>query len=135
MARKTIYIQDDIDRKIEGHVAVKRQAGANAQEASYSSVAGELLRLGLMVYESQSEEKDVFDLQGYRQALLTETVTARSYVEVMTLMINELNQALVYNKTDPVELTKLANQFRARTDDEVDMVVGQFFQANPSEME
>ena len=130
MARKTIYIPDDIDRKIEGHVSVKRQAGANAQEASYSSVAGELLRLGLMVYESQSEEKEVFDLQGYRQTLLSETVKARSHAELITLMVSEMNQALVHKNVDPDVLTKLANQFNERTDDEIDMVVGQFFTTN-----
>lgn len=127
MTRKTVYIPDEIDRKIEGIVLGKRQAGANAQEASFSSVTGELLRLGLMVYESQNEDRNVFDLQGYRQAILSEVVKTRSHVEIMSLMVSEMSQALLYEQRDPEKLTQLANECSERANEEIDLCIGQFF--------
>lgn len=101
MPRQHIYMSQKTLDGIRQIVAERRESGATSSEANISSVAAELLAIGLRVTEqinkkSSSETQESSD-ESYKKYLLSEVVKARQASQAILKYMYSLDEI----KSDP----------------------------------
>ncbi|MBJ9324991.1 conjugal transfer protein TraM [Citrobacter freundii] len=101
MPRQHIYMSQKTLDGIRQIVAQRRESGATSSEANISSVAAELLAIGLRVTEqinkkSSSETQESSD-ESYKKYLLSEVVKARQASQAILKYMYSLDEI----KSDP----------------------------------
>jgi len=122
MPRLNIYLKNELFNEVRDIVAKQHADGATRGDISQSSLAGELVRLGLMIYRRDDEEESKFELQTYRRELIRKTAGAREGVLMLIAMMTEmyLKQSGVTDpgKIDEVIGSNLDNFYKAENDAE-----------------